>query len=303
MAHIIDVLRGSKKEKIKQYRHDQLSTHGIGKDRSLDEWRHLGRSLLQQNLLLETNDGYPTLMLNPGSWEILRGQRKVLIAVPQRLDRSLEDSLTESTPSQDSERLFEALRQLRKRIADEQNVPPYVVFSDASLRQMAQYRPQTLESFGQISGVGSHKLDQYGDRFLPAIQSYCQTHGLDSLPMPRPGGSTSQRSRNSSNNGPNASHLHTYALYQAGHSLQEIAQARDLRSSTVLDHLILLIEHGKDIDLYDFVTPEVQAEIEAAIQTVGAFALTPLYDFLQQRYDYDTLKIVRAFHRRQAKAS
>ncbi|MGL5061981.1 MAG: DNA helicase RecQ, partial [Microcoleus sp.] len=128
MNHIIDVLRGSKNQKVLQYQHDRLSTYEIGKDRSAEEWKILARSLLHQGLLEERTDGFPTLKLNDRSWEIMKRQRTFEMAVEPKRDvpgktRSL--AIEVST-------LFALLRTLRKQIADEQQVPPYVVFPDKS---------------------------------------------------------------------------------------------------------------------------------------------------------------------------
>ncbi|MEO0409534.1 MAG: DNA helicase RecQ, partial [Cyanobacteria bacterium P01_A01_bin.135] len=156
MAHIIDVLRGSKKQKVIQNGHHQLSTYGIGRDRSVDAWRTLCRALLHQRLVDETTDGYPVLRLNALSWEVLRKQRQVEVALPK-----VEAIATkERAIPEEAEELFQRLRALRKRLADAQSVPPYVVFADSSLRVMAQTRPTTLDAFAQVPGVGSRKLER-----------------------------------------------------------------------------------------------------------------------------------------------
>ncbi|MGJ3246692.1 MAG: DNA helicase RecQ [Elainellaceae cyanobacterium] len=174
--HIIDVLRGSKNQKVLQNGHDRLSTYGIGQDHSVDDWKALGRSLLHQGLIDETMDGYPVLKLNPLSWEVMRKQRPVSIAVPKQTTPISESQSQEKI---EAEMLFQRLRSLRKTIADEQSVPPYVVFADSSLRLMTQLKPQTLEQFAQISGVGRRKLERYGDRFIAEILAYCRENRAD----------------------------------------------------------------------------------------------------------------------------
>ena len=174
LAYIVDVLRGSKDKRILANRHDQISTYNIGRDHSANDWRTLGRSMLHQGLLDETNDGYSVLKLNALSWEVLRRQRKVEIAL---LNRPVATPDVQSTGKANAELLFEQLRRLRKQLADEQSVPPYVVFADSSLRVMAQVQPQSLEAFSQISGVGSHKLARYGPKFVEAISKFCQAAG------------------------------------------------------------------------------------------------------------------------------
>jgi ATP-dependent DNA helicase RecQ len=173
LSHTIDVLRGSSNEKVKKYRHDELSTYGIGKDRSADEWRHLARSLIDRRLVDETDDGYPVLQLNSDSWEVMRGDRQVQIAIKKSPPKKEKTAKT-IIPIADSTvtALYEELRQLRKHIADIQGVPPYVVFPDASLWQMARDQPNTLTDFKRISGVGNRKLEQYGSLFVGKIVAF-----------------------------------------------------------------------------------------------------------------------------------
>ncbi|NCJ06759.1 DNA helicase RecQ [Synechococcales cyanobacterium C] len=176
MNHIIEVLRGSKSQKVLGKGHDKLSTYGIGRDRTADQWRLLGRTLLHQRWLDETTDGYPVLKLNAASWNILRGQQSVQVSVlstPAAIDKG-SDKRVSAANQAEAEALFQRLRSLRKRLADEQSLPPYIVFADSSLRQMAQQQPQTLADFAQISGVGRRKLEQYGDAFVAEICNYCQ---------------------------------------------------------------------------------------------------------------------------------
>lgn len=174
ISYIIDVLRGSKSQKIIERGHDKLSTYGIGKDKTVEEWKGLGRSLLHQGLLDRTTDGYGILKLNPLSWEVMQRQRQVKIAVAHKRNIDIQ---TRSLAAE-VEMLFEHLRQLRKTIADEQLIPPYMVFPDATLRAMAQQRPVTLEALLEISGVGNHKLSRYGERFVNTIRNYCEEQGL-----------------------------------------------------------------------------------------------------------------------------
>ena len=172
MMHIIDVLRGSRKQKIEQYQHHLLSTYGIGKDRTLDEWKQLGVFLIHQGFLDETTDGYSILKLNAYSWEILRKQRNVTIAIRAKIKEKTD---TRDNPrARDAELLFESLRSLRQRIAKSQGIAPYVVFGDSSLKLMAQSKPTTLEEFAAISGVGRYKLQQYGEQFVKEIRAFCQ---------------------------------------------------------------------------------------------------------------------------------
>ena len=178
VAYVIDLLRGAESQKIIDRGHQQLSTYGIGKQRSQDEWRLLARTLLHQGLLDETTDGYPVLLLNAASRKVLKAEQKVTLAVPPKRERAPARRSRGAASAADlvqtplGEDLFERLRSLRKRLADEQKVPPYVVFADAALRAMSEEQPQTLDAFAEISGVGKHKLEHYGETFIAEIRAF-----------------------------------------------------------------------------------------------------------------------------------
>ncbi|MEG4274705.1 MULTISPECIES: DNA helicase RecQ [unclassified Microcoleus] len=288
MNHIIDVLRGSKNQKVLQYQHHQLSTYGIGKDRSAEEWKKLSRSLLNQGFLDERTDGFPILKLNEKSWEIMKRQRTVEIAIePQREVQGKVRSLAVEV-----EALFTVLRTLRKQIADEQFVPPYVVFADKSLRDMAEKRPQTLREFEDVYGVGSNKRDKYGKVFLEAIRSFCQEQGL-------PSGAASSDVANLPNlsNVASYSQMQTWELYRQGLTVQGIANARGMSPNTISGHLIELMEMGREVDINLLVESERQQAIVYAIEVMGDEKLRAIYDFLEERYTFEEIKFVRAWWR------
>jgi ATP-dependent DNA helicase RecQ len=178
-AHIIEILRGAKSERVISRGHDSLSVYGIGKSRSIEDWRTLARALLHQGLVEETQDGFPVLSLNAQSRLVLREELKVHIAAAVRPKRAHSpaaaapragDATTGIAGAQDG--LFDTLRELRKRLADEHGVPPYVVFHDATLREMSVRRPQSSAEFAQLHGVGEAKLARYGEQFIAAIREH-----------------------------------------------------------------------------------------------------------------------------------
>ena len=285
LTHIVDILRGSRNQKVLQYGHDKLSTHGIGKDKTADEWKLLGRSLLHQGLLNQTTDGYGILKLNALSWQVMRRQRPVSIAVPPKKTALAE---VRSKNATEAEMLFQKLKGVRKEIADRKSIPPYMVFHDSSLMAMAQMQPQNLEEFARISGVGSHKLKEYGDRFLEEILTYCQEQGLRVSPLKR-----LPEYQNLSN-----TLAITLELYQQGLTPEEIATERHLKVTTIMIHLAELIEKNQQIDINRLISPERQQPIVRAMQVIGAYSLKPIYDYLEEDYSYGEIRLVVAFWRR-----
>jgi len=185
-AQIIDILRGARNERVLSRGHDTLSVYGIGKQRTLDEWRGVARALLHQGLIDETQDGYPVLSLNAQSGPVLRQEFIVRIAAPAKRIRTSAGSGAAAlagagagagsraavAATGQSSALFESLRALRKRLADEHGLPPYVVFHDATLREMAERRPLTLNQFAELPGVGHAKLARYGDQFIAVVREH-----------------------------------------------------------------------------------------------------------------------------------
>ncbi|MBD2693014.1 DNA helicase RecQ [Anabaena catenula] len=289
MLHIIDVLRGAKNQKIALNGHDQLSTYGIGKDKTVDEWRMLGRSLLHQGILEQTPDGYSVLKLNALSWEVMRKQRPVSIAVPVAQKITFDEG---NIKAAEVEILMHRLRSLRKQIADEQSVPPYMIFQDSTLKLMAQIKPKTLDELGKLDGVVSYKLAQYGDKFLAEIQAYRQEQGLQPS-------TANQVNYTPVNNFPSDTELTTLQLYQQGFSIEEIAQKRNIRPTTIIRHLADLIEKNQPVDLSQLVTLEHQQKIWQVLEVLGDIALTPIRDYLGESYSFDEIRLVRGKWRRE----
>ncbi len=293
MNHIIDVLRGSRKKRIVELNHDQLSTHNIGADRSVDEWRMLCRALIHQGYLDETTDGYSVLKLNTSSNQVLKKLVSVEISVSARIEKpavvSAKAANTELTDEENS--LMSQLRALRKKLADEQSVPPYIVFSDASLRQMAQNRPLSADAFSKISGVGSRKLVQYGEAFTRSIRQFCQASGLEEK-SPEAAITNIQAAANQTEI--TSTQLTTYKLYQDGLSLSDIALQRDVRLSTINGHMSKLIEAGYEVDINRLVSPERQSVINSAIAEVGPHSLRNIREITGETYDYQEINLVRA---------
>ena len=172
MLTIIDILRGSKNEKIKSNRLDQLSTYGIMETESKEYIRQVIEFLLVQAYIQTTSDGYQVLKIRPKAFAVLRGQQKVSM----RVMRQDSEKLSRGASGLDiDQELFRRLKELRAKIAKVQSVPAFVIFTDASLKEMCAKLPQNMKAFLEISGVGQTKADRYGERFMKLIRAYCQS--------------------------------------------------------------------------------------------------------------------------------
>ena len=175
-GYLIDVLRGLRNERIRRFGHDRIPTHGVGADIDPYSWRSVFRQLVARGLLSVDLEGYGSLRLTEASWPVLRGEVKVLMRqdvrpARARAKREPKEPPPPPDPATWDESLWEALRERRTRLARAQAVPPYVIFHDSALREMIHHRPQTLEEFARLSGVGETKLRRYGDEFLAVISA------------------------------------------------------------------------------------------------------------------------------------
>ncbi len=174
LQHVIQVLRGANTERIRRLRHDQLSTFGIGTEQSEDAWGSILRQLLHRGYLVQDLANYGVLQLTERARPLLRGQESLELARPRigAVQKKKRPASIELSKQPHDEALFQALRELRRRLAEDQGVPPYVVFGDATLAQMARLKPDDDNGLLRISGVGEHKLSRYGNDFLAVINEY-----------------------------------------------------------------------------------------------------------------------------------
>ena len=302
VRHVADVLRGANTQRILSNNHHQLSVYGIGRDYPAAEWQRIGRALAQQGLV-ESWSGemgaYPVLRLTPASWEVLRGQRRFEIAPPPPSGR--ESRAGRGAPEEEldleHQQLFGELRALRREIAEEADVPAYVVFPDASLRAMALACPRTLGAFGRVPGVGSRKLGAYGERFTRAISRFCDEHGLSPAPEPmappaaQPARDRAQRRTTAAGE---TTIQATLRLYRAGLGVEQIATARHLTLGVIADHLCQLLAEGEAIDVTTLVPDDHYRRIADAFSEVGFAALRPVKDIVGEDISYPEIHLVRA---------
>lgn len=300
--HIIDILRGANTQRIRDYQHDQLQAYGLGKALSLSEWQRLVRALLQQGLLSQVSEnGYSVLRLNQLSHEVLRQQRQVLLTAAPEPEAAAfaprERALLHLDA--DEQGLFEHLRTWRKRVADELGVPPYVVFSDFTLQNLARERPMTPERFLYIPGIGARKFEEYYEPVTREIRAYCEPRNLPmDLDLLRDAQPARPRRETAPREPATPTHVLTLALYRQGLSVEEVAAERGLTPGTIIGHLITQLELGEELDIAPLVPAERYEVIADALLQVGDEKLKPIKDLLGDEYSYDEIRIVRAVERK-----
>ncbi len=237
LTTVIDVLRGSAKKEVFEKGYHEIKTYGAGRDLTINDWQHYIGQLINLGYLYIAHEDHHALRLTPASRRLLFENEKVeLVRMATVKERQEAEKERTKAPPTVRERvrdeLFEILRQVRKRLAQQYGLPPYMIFSDATLEEMAAARPVTDLDLSRISGVGEQKLKKYGDAFMEAILEYTAQRGHAAK------GST---------------HRITYELFQQGKSIEEIAQQRSLQPTTVYSHLAAVYAGGEPLDIQTFV--------------------------------------------------
>ena len=293
IGHVSQVLRGANIKRIRELGHDKLSVYGIVDDFSDDDLKEIAGLLIAQELLYKKGREYPTLGVTESGRSFLKNRAQLTLT---RRKREEEPTASSRTTRDYDRALFDDLRLLRSRIASEQNVPPYIIFSDATLQHMAYYIPQSRENLSRISGVGAVKLAQLGDAFLSAICDHARQNNLTERNLP-----SQQRGKNRNTRRKGSTYDLTKQLLHQGLSIAEMAKQRGLAEGTVISHIERLILAGEDMDLRPLMPPlEHFEKIKTAFHTLSSTALTPVKNLLGDVYSYDELRLVRAFlHQRE----
>ena len=281
--YVIDFLRGSQSAKIRDV-HRQLKTYGVGSDLSKDNWRHYLNELIHEGLLKRSAGQYPDIELTEKSHAVLKGETKVKLSKAVEVETAF---IKEEAPELHAD-LVRILKDLRRMLADSEGVPAYVVFSDATLHELASFLPNTLEELHRISGFGTIKVQRYGEVLLAQIRKYCEQHQLDSnLPPVQP------TSRKKSKTTSGATYLKTLELFQAGKNRFEISKERGLALGTIESHFEKLIRQGK-IKANDVLEEETISIIKDAISKVEQVGLRPVKEELGDAFTYGEIRIVAA---------
>ena len=284
VGYVADVLAGSKNAKIEQRRHDRLPEYGSLRRLGRETLQDLIHQLVRQGVLDRTDDKYPVLQLTPVARDVMSGSSTVSLQAPQ--SRTVPPK-PEEPLGVDDRGVFEMLRVERRAVAEEQGVPPFVVFSDATLSELARTRPNNLDAFGRAKGVGEQKLAQLGRRFVDAIVAYCSEHHLamnrNLGPPPRP----QAQSANAS-----ASRGLAFKLFEKGRSIDEVVLQTGRARSTVSSYLEDFVAETRPASVSAWIDPQLYRRIEDAARQTGGTFLRPVFERLNGEVSYDDIRVV-----------
>jgi ATP-dependent DNA helicase RecQ len=284
-TYVVDFLRGSKSVKIRE-EHKELKTYGAGADISRPDWIRYFNELVARGYLRISDDGYHILKLTPKSDAVLKGIEKVELIAAQVFEEAEQEEITFDTD------LMHLLRMQRQEIAMRENLPAYIILSDATLLEIATYLPQNMDELHLISGFGDVKLARYGRDFLNAINAYSKEHGLISKMDQK--AKKRERKPKAKTERVSDTFKATYNLYREGKTIAEIATERGLSPTTIEGHLSNFIQTG-ELDITEFVIAEKIPIIQNAVESYGDEKLSPLKEILGDDYSYGEIKAVIAW--------
>ncbi len=278
---LIDILRGSYRADVTSKGYQNLKTFGTGKDLRFEEWVEYIYQMLNMGIMDIAYDEGHVFKLNDASWQVLKENRKVELSqfVPYSERKALEVEATEPVKTKREiirDELFEHLRNLRKEIADAEGVPAYIVFSDASISDMAQKKPVTKIEMLNVTGVGQEKFNRYGEKFMNAITNFLA-------------GSKSAARLSDVD-----TYQLTYQLYEQGLTIEDIATKRNMSPGTIFTHFVKLQQQGLAINWNQFLNEDEKNSILAGVKTLKmqkGDRITPLYEHLGGQFTYEKIRM------------
>lgn len=295
--YVVDFLRGSTTTRAE---HQLLKTFGIGKDIGREQWKQYVRELLRLQYLQQSEGEYPVLQLNETSMQVLKGELKVMLvkSVTARKDVPGNTTVTSGVYAD----LFKSLKAIRYELAKEENVAAFQVFSDATLAEMATYLPLTMSDLSNISGFGNLKLVKYGSLFLDPVIDYCRANQL-STQMASKASKAPRRQRTVTTvTKTTDTKRASLQLFKAGKDIDEIAMERELKRSTIEEHLGHFIYTG-EIGIHEIVNRDKLVAITLAIEeNKNSLAIAPVKQKLGDNYSYGEITAVMNYLKRMGEA-
>ncbi|MCK5878047.1 MAG: helix-turn-helix domain-containing protein, partial [Candidatus Marithrix sp.] len=292
VQYLIDVLLGKETTRIIKFRHNKVTTFGIGKELSNDQWQSVFRQLIARGLVTVDIEGHGSLRLTESSRPVLRGEEQVFLRKDigrHRRDRSYTRTSQWRSFTGTDMLLWKSLLNKRLELADTQDIPPYAIFHDSTLEDIVLKQPHTLEEFTDLSGVGAKKLERYGQIFIDILDEHITEHGKQV--SEKPISSTIDRDTTISETAET-----TIDLFKSGLDIQAITIERSFKATTIYGHLAAGIEVGQ-LELQqiiDLKENEINDIEDQFLSQESMDALKPIFDHFDGTYDYDILRCVRA---------
>jgi len=301
--YIIDILRGANTDRIRQFGHDQLPTYGLLQEHGEAELRDyvyqlIGQGVLaQENLVLSSGRTAPIIKFTKDSLAVLKGRS------PVRLVQIIHKSASEARKTRGDEvswegvdhELFDALRGLRKQVAGERGVPPYVIFSDATLRELARMRPTKLENFRLVYGVGERKLKDLGEKFMAFVADHCRAKGLktDVMASAFSGPAVAATVKVGSSR-PNPEKSRAFEMFRQGASVDDVAAQINRAQSTTSEYLLEFVVAEKPASIAPWVSQGAYRDVVAMRSKLKTERLKPIFIELEEKVPYDQIRLILA---------
>jgi ATP-dependent DNA helicase RecQ len=288
IAHVVEVLTGANTEKIRKLGHESLSTYGIGKEHSRSEWGTIGRELVRIGYLKQDPERFHTLQLTPEGRNALRSREKISLT---RGIQTKDQTRHRKGEIECDELLFERLRDLRKNLADERNVPAYVIFSDATLRHIAREYPVTPHEFSRISGVGERKAADFAHLFTTEVAAHLEENPRQVFAALAP---VRPEKPKPARNALTATVLESLEMFWKGMDVDQIAQRRGLVPGTIFSHLATAILAGQQVDLRRIISANDESILADAVKKFGFNGISLAVESLGGRLSHGHFRIYRA---------
>jgi len=279
---IAQVLKGSNQKRIRELGFDQLSTFGLLRSQTEKEIVDTINYLLTEDYLQLTDGKYPVVLLTEKSIPVLKGEVTVWM-------KKSKTPVKDVRMVEENEELFEVLRGLRKQFAQEENVPPFVIFSDATLKEMCRYFPINEPSMLQIKGVGQSKFAKYGQAFIEEIKEFVSSKNIKVSEVPTSPKTIEQEIKKTDEK---PSHVISYEMFNDGLSIDEISSKRNLSLVTIQNHIIRSAEEGHEINWNEIFDNDTEKKIIDTIQELQSDKLKPIWDAFDGVFDYFVIKAV-----------
>jgi ATP-dependent DNA helicase RecQ len=290
MRYVIDILKGSNNSKIWE-EHKSLTVYGIGRNESKEEWLHYMKELLNYDYLKTSDAEFPVVQLTEKGRSALANREAIYLSAPVNIEIIKEPEIYQEHSYE--KELFEKVKQLRNQIARQENVPPYVIFSDSTLLDLATYLPLNQDDLLKISGFGSFKTEKYGSKFLEVVNEYCTNNNFETrIALKQP-----KRERQAKVTKPVERASDTknvsFQMYKQGKTISQIAVERNLSVNTIESHLCVYISSG-DLEIDKIVESHKKQAVKKAIEIFGAESLKVLKENLPEEITYGEIRMVVA---------